>query len=172
MNATFSKTNPPHFLLNPPFLKWIRHKNCAGFIFNSGGFINKSALFIFSRWMPHFQKRMRPIFNWIRHVYHESATFFPKKSRLPLLDMSKIAFFGRIHFTDLAYSCVFNESAMLHNESAMSKYEYSTKYHVFCGVFIFLHGGFILSGGGFISFPGWLIFLQRVRHVAYMNPPS
>ena len=60
--------------------------NCGGFIFFNGGFINKSALFMYSRWMPHFQKRMRPIFNWIRHFYNESATKIVRDSYSTVAD--------------------------------------------------------------------------------------
>ena len=91
----------PHFQKRiRPIFYWIRHHNTwirhhniwmrlifsDGFIFFNGGFINKSALFMYSRWMPHFQKRMRPIFNWIRHFYNESATKIVRDSYSTVAD--------------------------------------------------------------------------------------
>ena len=60
---------------------------CGSFFL--AGFINQSAVFMFFEWIRQFAKWIRTFFNAIRHINHESGTFFRKNSRLPLLDISK-----------------------------------------------------------------------------------
>ena len=98
---------------------WILHMFQLHVTLFIAGFISERALFILKWWIPPFAKRIRIFFNAIRQLIHESATFVRKKSRLPLLDISKSVLFLPYSFTDMAYSSFLHESAMLQNESGI-----------------------------------------------------
>ncbi len=89
----------------------IQPKNFVWFIYCTGGFILICVWFMFFGWIRPFAKWIHPFFNTIRHFSHESATFFRKKSRLPLLDISKqkcpfSALFIFVHGVFMHFSCL------------------------------------------------------------------
>ena len=107
---------------------WIRHMFSLHVTLFIAGFISDSALFMFMGRIPPFAKRIRIFFNAIRQLSHESATFLRKNSRLPLLDISKSVLFLPYSFADMAYSSIFEESALFQNESASVENESATPF--------------------------------------------